>query len=242
MYDPPVYGTATDAMQTLLRAVSTGYVYYVCGTVEASAAAALAHKFHERYCLTANTNQRYHRQKKGISKHWLVMTPKHESTAYHWWLLRSEGVHPLDSLERWSDARKVAIQWPWYYELVRLSVPKKHREKLQGKKPRPIKPVMWTWRIRPTEIIDLQATIRHLVHQSDGRLAGLVRGLGRAPGFRGVRQDAASLIRYVETQCRKQGREPPEVPVTLRWVTYRELKTVPLSNDMKKRNKNPHKH
>jgi len=229
-YDPLIPSTVTATMRAILEAVSRGSVLYTTGTVSATKALALAAKFDERYDLGMNSVRRDHARRAGRSVFRLVMFPLQGTTDLAWWLLRSEGDHPLAALEKWKDARRESIRWPWRYELVRLPVPVAHRRKMQGIKKRQVQPVGWTWRIRIEEVRATEQTVRHVAQHRDDRLAQIVSGLRSAPGFRGIRQDVAALYRYIREQCRRRNREPPPMPTTIRWVgAFRKHQTWPLS-------------
>lgn len=229
-YDPLIPSTATAAMRAILEAVSRGSVLYTSGSVSAAKALALAAKIDERYDLSMNVVRRDHARRAGRSVFRLIMFPLPGTTDLAWWLLRSEGDHPLASLEKWKDARRESIRWPWRYELVRLPVPVAHRRKMQGIKKRQIQPVGWTWRIRIEEVRAIEQTVRHVAQHRDERLAQMVAGLRAAPGFRGIRQDVAALYRYIREQCRRRNREPPPMPTTIRWVgAFRKHQKWPLS-------------
>jgi hypothetical protein len=229
-YDPMIPNSVTATMRALLDAVSRGSVFYASGTVSATKALALAAKFDERYDLAMNVVRRDHARRAGRSAFRLIMFPLPGTTDLAWWLLRSEGDHPLISLEGWKDSRRESIRWPWRYELVRLPVPVAHRRKMQGVKQRQIKSVGWTWRIRIEEVRSIEQTVRHVAQHRDERLAHIVTGLRAAPGFRGVRQDVAALYRHIRDQCRRRNREPPPMPTTIRWVgAFQQRQTWPLS-------------
>lgn len=233
-YDPLVPTTVTAAMRLLLLDVSRGHTQYVSGTVPADRAQALAARFHERYGLAGDKVQKSRRRAKGQAVFALHLFPQAGTTDLYWWLLRTDGDHPLLSLERWRDAADVrtAISWWDRYELVREPVPVAHRKKLAGPAGKPLKPVTWTWRFRRQVMDEIRAHIRHCVQHPDDRLAQLVRSLAAAPGWRQMRAQVKQLYFYLDQQ-QSQHRVPPgrrvQMPATIRWTTPRAVRRLPLS-------------
>ncbi|MDE0854887.1 MAG: hypothetical protein OSA97_10755 [Nevskia sp.] len=233
-YDPLVPTTVTGAMRLLLLDVSRGSSRYVSGTVSAGRALALSAKFHERYDLSGDPVRRSRRRAKGEAVFALHFFPRYGATDLNWWLLRTDGDHPLLGLESWRDATNVrdAICWWDRYELVREPVPVAHRRKLAGPGGKPVKPVTWTWRFRREAIEAIRAHIRHIVQHPDDRLRQLARSLSAAPGWRQIRSDVKQLHRYLDHQ-QAQHRVPEArrvaMPATIRWTTPRTIRRVPLS-------------
>lgn len=233
-YDPLVPTTVTAAMRLLLLDVSRGYTQYVSGTVPADRALALSARFHERYDLAGDKVQKSRRRAKGQAVFALHLFPQAGTPDLDWWLLRTEGDHPLLTMERWRNANDVrsAITWWGRYELVREPVPVAHRKKLAGPAGKPIKPVMWTWRFRRQVMDEMRAHIRHCVQHPDDRLRQLVRLLSVAPGWRQIRTQVKQLYFYLDQQ-QAQHRVPPgqrvQIPSTIRWTTPRTVHRVPLS-------------
>jgi hypothetical protein len=229
-YDPQVYTTVTATMAALQRHVSRGTHWYVMGTVNADRALALAGRFDERYGLSKTVAQRDHVRRQGRATFRFLLWSLADQIALRWWLLRTDGDHPLLTLERWRDARQDRVRWPWLFELVRLPVDRVLRSKyLRPNGQNAINPVTWTWRIRRDEIDAMRSSIRHWSQYDDDRLATLIRGLQAAPGFRGVRRDVHALYRYIVRQHERRKRDPPSIPQTIRWVTPRRARRVPLS-------------
>lgn len=235
-YDPLIHTTVTATMAALQRHVSRGSHWYVAGTVPAERALALAARFDERYHLGMTVAQRDHARRRGRAVFRLVMWPLADQTSLEWWLLRSDGDHPLLSMERWRDARRDRIRWPWMYELLRMPVDGALRAKyLRSDGRKAINPVTWTWRICRDEMDAMRASIRHWSQVHDDRLPALIRSLHAAPGFRGIRQDVWRLYRYVERQHAKRQRAAPPIPDSIRWITARRSATVPLSTLVRRR-------
>lgn len=232
MFDPDVHVSMTAQMRAIQRLVSAGYPFYVTGRVEARNALLLAAKFDERFHVSARDKQREYAAKKRLFSTKLVFHPISGSTDLHFWLLRTEGDHPLLKSEKWRDARTDPITWPFLYELRQVPVPPEHRKRFerQGGKIA-IRPVTWTWRIQRAEMDRLRACIRHWVQFPDERLRRLIRGLSLSPGFRAVRDDVYTLQRYIAQQCQKRDKPVPEFPLRrgLLLAKGRSYKTYPLS-------------
>ena len=224
----------TAAMRLLLLDVSRGYTCYISGTVPADRAQALATRFDERYDLGADPVRRSRRRAKGEAVFSLHFFPAAGSSELYWWLVRTEGNHPLLSMERWQDATdtRTAITWWLRYELVREPVPVAHRQKLAGAAGKRVKPMTWTWRFQLEVIDEIRAHVRHITQHPDDRLRQLVRSLAAAPGWRQIRLQVKQLYHYLEQQQRKHrvpdGRRA-EIPQTVRWTTPRVMRRVPLS-------------
>lgn len=230
MFDPAVFTSATDTLRAIQMAVAHGAFWYVCGDVPADRALALAARFHERYQLGITVGQRDHARREGRATFRLFMWPQQSGLGFHWWLLRTDGRHPLLSMERWLDARSTRIAWPWWYELVQLPVDPVHRQKYKRRGGGfRIGSVTWTWRISREMLERLKASIRHWAQCTDGRLSQLIRTLQLCPGLRGVRQDVYLLYRYITSQCKKRNKPAPAIPATIRWVSGWKSHCVPLS-------------
>lgn len=213
MFDPNIFSTASATMAAIQQFAARGSHHYVSGTVEVSAAQRLAHKFHERYELAMSMSQREHARRRGRATFRLVMWPLAGMTTLHWWVLRTDGAHPILGLETWRDAREKRIEWPWNFELVRMPVPPAARQNYRRADGNvAINDVTWTWRFQRQEMDAMRATIRHLSQHRDERLSQLLRRLHSAPGFRQIRSDVLTLDRYVVEQCRRRHREPPPIP------------------------------
>lgn len=230
MFNPVVYTSATATLRAIQMAVAHGAFWYVAGTVPADRALALAARFHERYGLALTVGQRDHARRRGNATFRLLMWPQQGGLGFHWWLLRTEGNHPLLGMERWLDARSTRIGWPWWFELAQLPVEREHRQKYKREDGGfRIAAVTWTWRISRDELERLKASIRHWAQHSDNRLPQLIRTLKLCPGLRGIRQDVFGLYRYITSQCHKRRKPVPPIPKTIRWVSGRKAGGVPLS-------------
>lgn len=213
MFDPNVHATVTATMRAIQRYVAYGFLFYVTGEVAADRAPALFRKLHERFNLTMTDSQRRHARKRGEAVFRLVLWPLTGTTTFRWWLLRTEGEHPLLSLETWRDARRERIQWPWVFELAQMPVPPQLRQAYTRKSGRvAIKPVTWTWRINREQFERYRADIRRYAQIHDNRIQGLIRSLHGAPGFRQIRDDVFRLDGYIVKQYRRRKRQPPELP------------------------------
>lgn len=232
MLDPEIPVTMTASMRAVQKAVSSGYVFYVSGRIEAHRALALVAKLDDRYSLGATDKQREYAAKRKRCSFRLVMFPMSGRTELTFWLLRTAGDHPLLSLEKWKDARADPIAWPFLYELRKIPVMPKHRERFQRAGGRfAINPVTWTWRFNREEMDRLRACIRHWVQKRDERLRRLIKGLSFAPGFRAVRDDVYTLHRYIERQCERRNVPVPDFP-RRRWIALakgRSFRTYPLT-------------
>lgn len=236
MIDPVLNSSMGGSMKAIQMAVSQGFLHHISGVVPANKVLLLIHKFDERFDLQMTTGKRDHARRQGKATFKLFLWPLHESTSFAWWLLRTDGEHPLLAMETWIDARSdQRIQWPWLYELVRLTVPPKLRARYKRKNGKvAIRPETWTWRIRPKEVERIKAYVRHIVHMRDGRLQQLLRSLMRAPGFRGVRDDVFQLLRYIEKRCEKHDRDDVVVPAKIYPMRSKVGSPVPLSTVLKR--------
>jgi len=205
MYDPEIYVAMGATMKAIQKAVSCGYVKYVTGQIEADRAQALVAKFDDHFLVGATDKQREYAAKRKRCSFRLALYPNPSRTDLRFWLLRTDGWHPLLSTQRWRDARTDPILWPFLYELRQVPVPPKHRGRFHRKDGRiAIRPVTWSWRIQRDEMDRLRACIRHWVQHRDERIRRLIRGLGLAPGFRAVRDDVYVLQQYIARQCQKR--------------------------------------
>jgi len=232
MFNPSVPLSTKAVMRGVQNAVALRSHYYVTGTVEASKSIALFHRLHERYDLTMDRKKRNRLRKEGRAVFSLFFHQIPNSTEFRFWLLRSDGSHPLVGLEQWSDARQKPIQWIWWYELIRLPVDVQHQRKMRNPAGKAkIKPVTWTWRIRSAETDEMKQLVRHSVHHRDQRLTTLIDSLRSAIGFRGTRLNVTSMYSYIREQCKKAGKECPDIPLTISWVgKYRAVEKHQLSN------------
>ena len=239
MYDPLIYSTATATMSAIQRYVSRGAVWYVTGEVEADRALALAARLDERYGLAATVAQRDHARRAKRATFRLILWPLSGTTRLRWWLLRTDGEHPLLSMERWRDARHDRIRWPWDFELAQMPVPPAARAGYRRKNGRvAINAVTWTWRIERQHMEAMRASIRHWAQHADERLAALIRSLHLSPGFRQIRTDVLTIDRYVLSQCERRKRTPPAIPPLPRPVIRaagRQDQRVPLSALVRRR-------
>jgi len=213
MYDPEIYVAMGATMKAIQRAVSCGYVHYVTGQVEVNRVQALVAKFDDFFHISATDKRREYAAKKKRCSFRLVLYPNPGRTDFKFWLLRTDGEHPLLSTQRWRDARTDPILWPFLYELRQVPVPPKHRERFRRKDGQvAIRPVTWSWRFQRAEMDRLRSCIRHWVQHRDERLRRLIRGLGLAPGFRAVRDDVYVLQQYIARQCQKRNVPVPAFP------------------------------
>ncbi len=232
-FDPTIPVAMDRAMDLITVAVSKGWHWYVAGEIEASKALALAQRFNERYGLDADRFQRSRARSKGAATFQLFFWPLAGKTTLAWYLLRSEGEHPLLSLETWRDAQEASsrIQWPFWYELVRTPVPMAHRKKLSGPHSKAVKSVTWTWRLVDEVKDSLRADIRRNAQSSKG-LVAIVESLKRTNGSRGARDDVKQLYQYIRRQEFKYSVPESErvaIPKTIRWISKRACRRVPLS-------------
>lgn len=231
MIDPRVPLTAQGTQNALKSFVSRGSYFYVAGEISIDKAPALAARFHERYRLDRTVSMRDHARRAGKCVFTLIMFPSASSRTIHWWLLRTEGHHPLLSMERWRDARSDRIEWPWLFELVQLPVDKPLREKYKTPDGRfRIKPQTWTWRMTSTAKERYKTSIRHWVQQPDSRINQLIVSLARCPGHRGVRKDVFDLYAYISRQCTMRKVGVPDIPLTIRWTRGGVGRCLPLSS------------
>lgn len=229
MIDPEIPATMTCAMQRIQKFVSSAYYWYVAGIVPADRIVALVEKLDDKFDLESTDGRRQHDRRRGRCTFRLVLFPSPGKTDLSFWLLRTDGSHPLLSTERWRDARSDHIQWPFLYELRQIPVSPSLRERYarsDGKYR--INPVTWTWRFRRDEMDRIRANVRHWTQHQDERLPQLIRGLARSPGFRAIRADVFALYRHIATQCERRNRPIPDFPAQP-WVRGRRYRTFPLS-------------
>lgn len=231
MYDPNLIPFVPHAMRALLNDVARGSHFYVTASVPVTSIQSLVNRWHERFELDLTASQRNYRRKKGQAVFRLHMFPEKDSLNIRCYLLRTKGDHPLLKLERWQDAHhsKQRLEWLYFYELVQLPVPVKHRRAQSQNKNKKINPVGWTWRYKREVLEQYRQMIRHSSARQDDRIQQLVYSLRRAPGFSGVRADVAKMYRYIHSQCERHKIQPPELPTTIRWITPTSTHKVPLS-------------
>lgn len=213
MYDPEIYVVMGATMKSIQKAVSCGYMYYVTGQIEANRVQALVAKFDDHFHVGANDKAREYAAKRKRCSFRLALYPLAGRNDLQFWLLRTDGEHPLLRTQQWRDARTDPILWPFLYELRQVPVPPKHHERFRRKDGGvAIRPVTWSWRIQREEMDRLRACIRHWVQHRDERLRRLIRGLGLPPGFRAVRDDVHALQQYIARQCHKRNVAVPMFP------------------------------
>ena len=130
-----------------------------------------------------------------------------------YWMLRTEGELPEDDTEHWRNVRHVEgrLSWDTEYELVRLPLSKKLRQKYR-EHGRASNESPWTWRMTKKQHHLMRSRVKQAVAmlQSNRRakhLRQVVWSLNHAPGFRGVREQVFWLGVYLQ-QCWKKGQTP----------------------------------
>ena len=94
----------TLLMQRLLDMVRHGYRYHASGVVSAERASALCDKFHDRYEVFLNMNQRAYRKGLGQANARLMLADLDHDGSLHWFLMVTDGEHAAHKLEKLKDA------------------------------------------------------------------------------------------------------------------------------------------
>lgn len=210
------------AMQRVQDLVRRGYVRWTSGMVPREKVARLTAKFGARYGTAADRNERRRRRRHGAGNAFLVVYLPARQPYAVWWLLVDDD-HPAQHYEDLQDAREMRLTMPnpywcpelWRadYELVRLDN-------------------RWTWRMLEERRVEWQTRLREAVRCGDRdsrqrQVRQAVWSLRRLPGFRGIRQDAHSLIRLLKSDWQRvrNTNEPlpatPQLPTYLRRVRHR---------------------
>jgi hypothetical protein len=202
----------TVVMQRLLDLVQRGYHYYVSGTVPKNRVESLCKKFDELYFISDNARRRSYRKSKGEGNAFLLLCDLEKNGTLHWWLLATNGEHPIHSLEKLFDANHRAQRVRLTgYELVQLS---KDKEKGGG--------VRWTWRMTDTTYDEWREAIRTSVRSKNNRMEikKIVSSLFQAPGFGQTRVQVGKLISALRGEWVRLGNSVEELllPPTLHFV------------------------
>lgn len=231
MFDPMIQTSVKSCLIALQSSVAHKFDYAVTGTIPAHKALLLATRLDEKFGLRRDSDQKHYHRKKGRAVFVLHMFPVDDTTSIQFWLLRTDGTHPLLDTEQWKDVRKERLQWLWWYELVQLPVEVAHRKKMARRDgSEGIKPVTWTWRITRDDMDRLKRAIRVAVQFEDERLPRIIQSLKSAAGARGIRKDVKDLYAYIRTQCVARKRRCPEIPTTVSWIGNRsQTGRIPLS-------------
>ena len=203
------------AMQRVQDLVRRGYVRWTSGMVPREKVARLTAKFGARYGTAADRNERRRRRRHGAGNAFLVVYLPARQPYAVWWLLVDDD-HPAQHYEDLWDAREVRLTMPnpywcpelWQadYELVRLDN-------------------RWTWRMLEERRVEWQTRLREAVRCGDRdsrqrQVRQAVWSLRRLPGFRGIRQDAHSLIRLLKSDWQRVRHKGEPLPATPRLPPY----------------------
>lgn len=185
----PIARSKTAALARILDCVPKGYRRYICGTVHAAKAVALAQKFHTLYGIGCTPAQRLTRKGKGLANAVLVMYWPEDAERVDWMLLATDG----DGLA--GETLCLVEEHPrmnWLgYELVR------HPSHGQ---------TVWTWRRPKHEMAELHALLAFQASQRHySALAETLERIARQPGFHGVRIQSWTLFQ----EARRRGYAGP---------------------------------
>lgn len=185
----PISRSKTAALARILDCVPKGYHRYVCGTVTAIKAEALAKKFHALYGIGCTPAQRLTRKGKGLANVILVLYWPEEVERVEWLLLATDGIGLEGELLR-QVAEKPRLTWLGY-ELVRHAS--------RGR-------TAWTWRRTKHEMTELHALLSSQAGRRHyGAVADTLERIARQPGFHGVRTQSWALCQ----EARRGGFQGP---------------------------------
>ena len=208
-FKPTIKQSKALTMADLADCVASGYVYAVQGTIDLANAFAFANKMHERYEIDIDPSKRSRRRAKGIAQVHLFFYPVRDTAKLHYWMLRTDGTLPEDDTETWVDVRhsNSRLTWENEYELVRLPVAKKLRQKY-AEHGRKSNEMPWTWRFTKHNHHVMRSRVKQAVleYAKNGRsklLRQVVWSLNHAPGFRGVREQIFWLGTYMQQVWKK---------------------------------------
>jgi len=173
----PIARSKTAALARVIDSVPKGYHRYMCGTVKAAKAEALARKFHALYGIGCTPAQRLTRKGKGLANAVLALYWPQDVEQVEWLLLATDG----DGLK--GESLRLVEERPrlsWLgYELVRHAV--------QGR-------AAWTWRRPKQEMAELHTLIAFQAGQRHyAALSETLERIARQPGFHGVRAQSWAL-------------------------------------------------
>ena len=212
--DPLILKSKAITMQRIANCVASGsdHVFAAQGEVDLANALRFARKMDERYEMSAHASTRSRRKAAGLAQVTLFFYPISGSTKLQYWLLRTAGELPVSCTETWRDVRikEGRLTMGDDYELVRLPVSKKARDKA-AKDGRRYNETTWTWRMTTSCFHAWKRRIKQAVSmvRSNGNKRALrqaVWSLNSAPGARGIRDNIFQLQVYMQ-QCWKHGQK-----------------------------------
>ena len=238
--DPHILKSKAITMQRIGLCVANGndHLFAVQGEVELTNALRFARKMDESYEMTASASTRSHRKAAGRAQVSLFFYPIAGTSKLQYWLLRTAGSVPESCTEIWLDVRtkEGRLTMGEDYELVRLPVSKKAREKA-AKDGRRYNETTWTWRMTSACFQFWKRRIRQAVgsarlKNNKRALRQAVWSLNSAPGARGIRDQIFQLQVYMQ-QCWKHGQK---TKTTLKNQRKKQpLKPLPLEFTLKPR-------
>jgi len=214
----------TDLMRQMIRLVSHGYHFWVSGSVPVSKSESMILKFDDRYSVTATSQQRYRRKKRGEANARLLLWPAPDGDELLWWLLATDGEGLIHQMENLSDGtkRRSRIEITGY-ELLRT--------------PRVGDQPTWTWQMSAENYGAWQSRLSNAIrNRRYEAISQAIHTLRRTPGFSESRRQAFSLERYaIEEWRRSQSGEWPHERIYIGWLgQYKTAKTLDV-REMKTR-------
>lgn len=215
-----VFTHKIDAMKEIQRFVAIGYQRYVFGNVTtAPELQKIVMKFEDRYRINATRQMRYRAKERGEANAQLVIYMDEVEQKFYWWLLVTNGFGLVDEMEKLLDAtNKKQRLTHTGYELVRL--PDKESK------------VRWTWCCSKDNYAAWEERIRVAVRSKNQDLIKqAIYSLERMPCFKGTRQEAYTLWRYLSNEYKRAFKNKIDYIFNKNFYgRYKVARTIPLEH------------
>lgn len=211
----------TAVMQRVQDLVRRGYFYYTVDIIPKNKTPHLRTKLNAKYGCEADKAERQKRRRNGVGNSFLIIWSYQKDRYSRFFLIfdaKHEVAHsletPYDAREKTSRifTRETPSSENIDYELVRLDN-------------------KWTWRIHRECYERWQQRIKNSIRQPDSEqrrrdISQIVWSIKHMPGFRGIRQDAFKLNRYLIDEFRRSVSNKVKQPET---CLPRPIRRVPHS-------------
>lgn len=210
-------------MQSMLLHVAKGYVWAFGGTVHMTKVESFATKMAALYAVDASPRQRDLRKAKGFANARLFLYPRDAEFSFEYVVLLTDGRHPARDAEALCDVRERRSRLVFEDRFEALVLP------AIGGAPR------WTWRLTTEAFDGLATAVRLAVRKRDDdiEVRRVAHGITSMPGFRGIRQQMATLLKQLQGEW-KRVRDTAACPYVgtkpkryLRWI---DIRTTPLQD------------
>lgn len=188
-----VYVHKAGIMQDMLRHIAKGYVWYFHGTVHVTKAEQFAAKMSAHYAVRLTAIQRANRKARGLANARLFLYPRHDRFEFEYVVLLTDGAHPARDVERLRSVTDKRSRLIFDERFEALILP------AAGSVPR------WTWRLTP-EAFEAQVTAVKIAvrkRDDDTDIRRVISGIYAMPGFRGLRQQMAALLRLLQGEWKR---------------------------------------